>query len=503
MITAMTTYDGSGHRVLNLAFHVTGNAPLTMAGSNEMLHALGQAALMTSQIVTLRRDSTHPSEATFVDYMDFLEVLKSWYTTEDENGNEEIGGFDDLRSYMRRYVSIGNNNTMTIRYPESEQRGGADDLILNIFENIPLFTSLINTMEVCDKFITYRAVAEEQGVTTSTARGASSGILANTRKNIEFCMIDSFAGYENISMLLTGKMSQIYKDDKGNELRISSNNVESEKIALHKISTIFDSSAMTRRHTGNYEALQADFKKILRNYQSMAQNIGAERYRAGYNAAMKAVKQVSQYGNMWHLDSSTELGLMTSGDKPYVVYNGPRIHPKYLLRNNQTYVLPTEISEAFFIDSIAVPLEDMLHDVYAKGWFPHRAAISDNNQIDTAENEMDKWSNLCIGELDRKPFERFIDLPEMMETIYFHSMYGGMPTMSVEILCGFLEYNEDIGDYYNTHDGSYYSKRFIEEQMAPFHKYMDKLNEFERIEMFNSSSPGNESLADQVTLVEE
>lgn len=470
MYSVFTTYNENNLPVLNVI--CTKNNSTSTENTRDLVEVISTAALNTVQTVFTRGSRG---------VANYARLIHRMITEGNDMGIDDEGRFQSLFSMKGGFDDLA----FIIVHPENYQPGnvGWQDYLHTLFDNIPLFTAYLNTVETAERYLLFKALADDVGVSVSSARGGTTSQLEDVGRQTEFCIADSFAGMENISAILAGKMSNVYKDDDGNEIRIVPSNPARTVDAMVSIGKMFNERLNTQRQVVNIQSLQSDFRRISRNIARSNDRAMSIKYDEGYKAALKVVSLIGKYSNQWHVVMSDDLPFASEMGKPYVVYHGPRIECNAIMKDNIMYHMPEDMVGKFFIDSIALRVQDDLCDAMAQGWMPHR---SGETEEETAESEAGRWGGLCIGDLDCASFERFVEIPEMLKTVYWHSMYPGTPSLATAMLFGFLEKNEDEGDYFNKQDGEYYSAELIEEELAVFHKYIGQGKDFETQEVFSS-----------------
>lgn len=468
MFAVYTTYAPSGNKVLNIL-----SKTVSLTDSDDIKRVIAKAALATAQLSIVKEQSA-------VDYNVFLHSLI--------NGEHTTRGDTDFTHTIGRRVNF-DNNTAIIPYPEDvteDNINPVSQLIVTLFNNIAIFCSMLNTIDTADSFIVLKGLADKYHISTNGARGASSVDTAIIRKEIEYAVADSFANTPNISSIIAGKLNTKYMDEYGNELRLVVGSGENVTEGLDKVVNHLRTSLTHTQFAANLNLIQSDITRIVRNINRTNDQALSMKYNEGYSAAIKQFTSISRDGN-WHVEMSDNLPFTSEMGKPYAIYHGPMIKCNSLFRDGEMYNFPQELVGPYYITAIAIPIKDVLCNCMALGWHPHRSSNSDD---DTPESEEGRWGSLCIGDLDCKEFERFVDIPSMLETVYWHSMYPGNAALAGEVLFGFLEYNEGEGDYYNTKDCEFYSKDLIEGTLSAFHEYAGKIKEFVIQEMFTVDLSG-------------
>ena len=449
MYSVFTTYNEHNLPVLHVSC-IRNNNSVTES-SRELLDVIAIAAMNTAQTVYLR------GSRGIGDFTNLIHRIMHDGNTLD---------LDAEGNLVRLFSIVGNVDgaLYTLPFPEGYSRGevGWKDYISVLFENIPLFASYLNTVDAVEKYLSFKAVADDNGVSISSARGASTTQIESSLRQADFCIADTFVGLENISAILAGRMSSVYKDENGNELRLVGG-TERTRDGLEVVSKILNDRAINQRQIANIQAIQADFKRVARNMGRQNDRALAVKYDEGYKAAMKVVSLIGKHSDQWHVVMSDELPYTSDTNVPYVVYHGPRIECDSIMKDGIMYQMPDDLKGQFFIDTIAIRVRDSLGGAMAQGWMPHRAGETEEETV-TSENS--RWGGLCIGDLDGEKFERFIEIPEMLKTVYWHSMYPGTPSLATAMLFGFFEKNEDVGDYYNKQDGEYYSAELVEGELG-------------------------------------
>ena len=105
------------------------------------------------------------------------------------------------------------------------------------------------------------------------------------------------------------------------------------------------------------------------------------------------------------------------------LYYTERIEPDHVVYHGRFLKLPDEYLGKFYIDEFSIKAAPIIHNVRARGFCPHIAGGIPSEEHD-----------LCIGNLLGKPIAKVVEIPDMLKSINYHSMFAGRSTRMIEYL---------------------------------------------------------------------
>ncbi|MFA6694984.1 MAG: hypothetical protein WCR85_00005 [Sphaerochaeta sp.] len=135
--------------------------------------------------------------------------------------------------------------------------------------------------------------------------------------------------------------------------------------------------------------------------QSELMRMERQRRSAEEDAFEKAAQTISALtdGTGWRLEGQ------------YLVYDQPIIATRLMFRN-KIFNLPEQYQGKFTIYEIKVRVGTRILNPVAKGHHPHVQGDYPND-----------FTTMCVGELEATEIANIAKIPEMMETLYYHSMW--------------------------------------------------------------------------------
>ncbi len=105
------------------------------------------------------------------------------------------------------------------------------------------------------------------------------------------------------------------------------------------------------------------------------------------------------------------------------IYYTRRIEPDHVVYHGRFLKLPDEYIGKFYIDEFSIKAAPIIHSVRARGFCPHIAGGISSEEHD-----------LCVGGLLGRSISKAVEIPDMLKSINYHSMFGGRPARMIEHL---------------------------------------------------------------------
>ena len=152
--------------------------------------------------------------------------------------------------------------------------------------------------------------------------------------------------------------------------------------------------------------------------------------KSGFNSGVSLY--ASAIGNGWVTE--------TTGDgRVYFVYPH-RVYATKIGYEHSTIELPDRFKGLFYVENIRVPLKAKLDIVTATGFNPHKLDPSRSHDGGYWEQASDNSTRIpkdvCIGTLYGEPVSSLIKLPQSFETIFYPSMFSGLPETILRHILG-------------------------------------------------------------------
>jgi len=166
---------------------------------------------------------------------------------------------------------------------------------------------------------------------------------------------------------------------------------------------------------------------ILRKRQKAAIE---EARKSGFNSGVTLYSSAIENG--WVTETA-------ENEQVFFVYPH-RVYATKIGYERTTVELPDRYKGLFYVEDIRVPLKSKLDLVTARGFNPHRL---DPQRLDSgiywdhfSERSKNILKDVCIGSLYGEPVSSLVKLPQSFETVFYPSMFVGIPEQILRHIIG-------------------------------------------------------------------